>query len=186
VAADPEPRTPAPARPGRRAWLQAAAGAAVVAGLGREFPLHAHAQPARRAAPLAWPEITLLDGRVLEPADWQDTAAVVVFWATYCGFCQRHNVHLERLHRSLGDRPLRVLAMALDTDAGQVRHYMRQHGFSFAVSLDAARLRPLLSPRRIIPLTCTVDRQGRPLGCIPGEMAGDDVMELADRTLRGA
>lgn len=173
-------------RRSRRTWLQALAGTALIAGAGWEVPLHVRAaEPVPRPAPVAWPDLTLLDGPVLRAADWQDTAAIVVFWATYCGFCRRHNVHLDRLHRNLQGRPVRVLGMALDTDAELVRRYLRQHGFAFPVSLDAGRLRPLLTARRIIPNTCVVDRSGRQVRCIPGEMAEDDVMELGEVALRG-
>lgn len=192
MGAEREAAAPAEAaatsRRGRRAWLQAVAGTALVAGAGWEMPLHVRAQPAATppAEALAWPALTLLDGTVLQAADWQHTGAIVVFWATYCGFCRRHNVHLDRLHRSLRGQPVRVLGVALDTDAALVRRYLRQHGFDFPVTLDAARLRPLLTPRRIIPNTCVVDRSGRLVRCIPGEMAEDDVLELGGVALRSA
>lgn len=191
MGADSPGDTGARARRSRRAWLQAAAGTALVAGAGREMPLHVRAEPSSASAlprpePLAWPALTLLDGTLLRAADWRDTGAIVVFWATYCGFCRRHNVHLDRLHRSLRGQPVRVLGVALDTDAALVRRYLRQHGFDFPVTLDAARLRPLLTPRRIIPNTCVVDRSGRLVRCIPGEMAEDDVLELGGVALRSA
>jgi len=191
VGADGPGDTGARARRSRRTWLQAAAGTALVAGAGWEMPLHVRAEPSAapappRPEPLAWPALTLLDGTVLRAADWHDTAAIVVFWATYCGFCRRHNVHLDRLHRSLQGQPVRVLGVALDTDADVVRRYLRQHGFAFPVSLDAARLRALLTPRRIIPNTCVVDRSGRLVRCVPGEMAEDDVTELGSIALRSA
>jgi thiol-disulfide isomerase/thioredoxin len=188
VGAEREAAGGARAGRSRRAWLQAVAGTALVAGAGWEMPLHVRAQPAAasQAVPLSWPALTLLDGTVLRAADWQDTGAIVVFWATYCGFCRRHNVHLDRLHRSLQGQPVRVLGVALDTDAALVRRYLRQHGFDFPVTLDAARLRPLLTPRRIIPNTCVVDRSGRLVRCIPGEMAEDDVLELGGVALRSA
>ena len=44
---------------------------------------------------------------------------------------------------------------------------------------------PLLSsPRRAIPMTCTIDRQGRLIQAIPGEMFEDDVMDLATKLLQ--
>ena len=56
-------------------------------------------------------------------------------------------------------------------------------GWSFPVTLDGAVLGDALSPRRSVPLTVTVDRQGRLQEVIPGEMFEDDVMgflKLAD------
>ena len=53
--------------------------------------------------------------------------------------------------------------------------------------MDQAPLAAALSARRVIPLTVTVDRAGRLLQVIPGEMFEDDVLELlqlADKEVR--
>jgi len=127
---------------------------------------------------VAWPEIQLLDGGVLSPASWQGQAAVVVFWATYCPFCKRHNAHIDKLHRAIQGQPLRVLGVALDRDAAAVRQYMATNQYAFPVALDSGALRQRLTARRVIPMTCVVDRQGRLLQAIPGEMSEDDVLGL--------
>ena len=140
-------------------------------------------QLALQATPTAtvieWPPIQLLDGTVLSPQSWQGQAAVVVFWDTTCPFCKRHNAHVDKLFRSSTAQKLRVLALALDTDEGTVRRYMAANNFSFPVSVNGGKLRQLLTPRRVIPMTCTIDKQGRLLQAIPGEMFEEDVMELA-------
>lgn len=137
----------------------------------------ARAQP---AAPVTidWPALTLLDGRTWSPASWQGQAAVVVFWATYCPFCRRHNAHVDELNRRLQGRPARVLGVAVDSDAAGVRRYMAQHRFEFPVTLDDGTLRRRFTARNLIPMTCVVDRQGRLVQAIPGEMAQDDVLGL--------
>jgi thiol-disulfide isomerase/thioredoxin len=131
-----------------------------------------------------WPEIRLLDGSTLSPSSWRGQAAVLVFWATDCPFCQRHNAHVDKLHRAVQGQPLRVLGVALDNDATVVRRYMASHHYGFPVALDGGSLRQRLTPRRVIPMTCAIDRQGRLLQAIPGEMFEDDVLGLA-RVLQG-
>lgn len=143
------------------------------------WPVHARAG----AAPIRWPAITLLDGTHLGPAAWQGQPAVVVFWATYCAYCKRHNAHVEALHRASRGQ-LRVLGIALDREADTVRQTMARQGWGFPVALDDGSLRPLFTARRVIPMTCLIDRQGRLLQAIPGEMAADDVMGLAQQLLR--
>jgi thiol-disulfide isomerase/thioredoxin len=152
--------------------IRAAAGLAAAAAP----PLRAQA-----AAPseIDWPAMTLLDGSRLEPASWQGQPSVVVFWATYCAFCKRHNAHLDKLFRSPAAASLRILGVALDTDAQAVRRYMAANDYRFPVALEAGRLRARLTSRRIIPMTCLIDRQGRLVQAIPGEMAEDDVLALA-------
>jgi thiol-disulfide isomerase/thioredoxin len=105
---------------------------------------------------------------------------IVVFWSTTCPFCLRHNAHVEKLRRALGDRPVRILTVAREKDAAAVRAYLARHGYGFAVTLDQAAMAEALSTRRTIPLTVLVDARGRLKQVIPGEMFEEDVMELRD------
>jgi hypothetical protein len=141
-------------------------------------PLAAVARPAVSGDTLEWPPLRLLDGSVLAPSAWQDTAAVLVFWHTTCPFCKRQNAHVDKLFRSLGRRPLRVLGVALDQDETTVQRYLQDNRYGFAVTMDAARLRDRIAMRNVIPTTCLVDRNARLLQTIPGEMFEEDVMEL--------
>ena len=131
------------------------------------------------AAPvMAWPDIRLLDGSTLSSTSWQGQAAVVVFWATYCPYCKRHNAHVDRLHKTTHAQAVRVLGVALDSSAETVRRYMLGNGYQFPVTLDDGTLRKRFTTRRVIPMTCVLDRQGRLLQAIPGEMTEDDVLGL--------
>jgi thiol-disulfide isomerase/thioredoxin len=148
-------------------------------GLASVLPALAQAQSAEPGAPIDWPVISVLDGDKLDPASWRGKPAIVVFWATYCPYCKRHNAHIEKLYRATQGRSLRVLGVALDTDEGAVRRYMAVNGYSFPVALDGGVLRQRLTPRRVIPMTCVLDRLGRMVQAIPGEMAEDDVLGFA-------
>lgn len=141
-------------------------------------------RPARAAAPavgepVRWPRVTLLDGRSLEAAQLAGVATVVVFFATHCGYCQRHNRHVQKLVRATQGQPLQVVAAAHDRSAETVQAYLRRNGYSFAATLDERALHEALTPRRIIPLTCVIDRTGRLREVIPGEMFEEDVLGLA-------
>ena len=132
-----------------------------------------------QAAAVEWPPIELLDGNILTPESWRGQSAVVVFWETYCPYCKRHNAHVAKLYRATRGQGLRVLGVALDTDEGAVRRYMASNNFSFPVAMDGGGLRQRVTSRRVIPMTCVLDAQGRVVQSIPGEMAEDDVLELA-------
>jgi len=151
----------------------------MLATLGSALVLPAMTAPVESAPAVPWPSLALLDGSVLRPADWQDTAAVVVFWSTTCPFCRRHNEHVDKLHRATAGRPLRVLGVSIDRDESAVRRYLAERRYEFPVTLDAARLKPLFTARNVIPMTCTVDRGGRRVAVVPGEMFEEDVLELA-------
>jgi thiol-disulfide isomerase/thioredoxin len=143
--------------------------------------LPAWAQPAGPAPKtLVWPDITLLDGTVLPAAAWQDTAAVLVFWATHCPFCLRHNAHVEKLHRATAGKRLRVIGFATDRNAQTVQRYMQRQGYTFPVSLaDSEAMRARLGLGRTIPTTVGIGRDGRVGLALPGEMFEEDVLAMA-------
>lgn len=155
-------------------------------------PDHATAGELRPAADgpalgdaVRWPGVRLLDqepghaGARIDAAQLRDTAWVLVFFATDCPYCQRHNHHVQKLLRASRGQPLRVLGAALDHDPQIVRAYLQQQGFSFPVTMDAAPLRAALTRRQGVPLTVVVDRGGRLREVIPGEMFEEDVLALA-------
>lgn len=148
--------------------------AAGLAGLGL-----ATATGAERGQRVQWPEVRLLDGQGWGATQAQHCAVVVVFFSTTCPYCRRHNAHVNRLRHAQAGRPLQVLGVAADRDPAVVRRYLDQHGWQFAVTLDAAPLHAALSARRIMPLTCVVDRTGVLQEVIAGEMFEDDVLGLA-------
>jgi len=162
----------------RRDWL--------VAGAGVALSTVVRSEPADIGSVVRWPVIRLLDGGVLEPASWRGQPAMVVIWATWCPFCKRHNAHVDKLVGSAQGQGLRVLGIAMDTDESLVRQYMASNKYRFPVALDGGVLRRQLTAQRVIPMTCLIDRQGRLLQTIPGEMFEEDVMELAQALLKRA
>lgn len=141
------------------------------------------AAAAPAAALLEWPDLDWISGENVPRSELKGVPVVVVFWATYCAFCKRHNAHVDKLFRAMDPKRLRVLSVAVDSDAAGVRQYMAANGYRFPVALDAGKLRARLTDRRVIPMTCTVDRDGRPGLCIPGEMAEADLIGLSKLAL---
>jgi thiol-disulfide isomerase/thioredoxin len=136
-------------------------------------------------APIDWPEITLLDGRRRAPQSWAGAPVLVVFWATWCPYCLRHKQRVEQLFREVDPARLQVLGVAIDRDERRVRDHVRQQGLTFPNTVDQGGLRPRFTERRVLPLTCLVNAQGRVSLRIPGEMSADDVRALADRATAG-
>lgn len=128
---------------------------------------------------VAWPPISLLDGRaVVHPAPG-GAASIVVFFSTTCPFCARHNEHVQKLLERSRGLPLRVLAVAHDRQEAHVRTYLQRRALGFDVSLDHVPMRAALTPLKGIPITCAIDRQQRLREVIRGEMFEDDVLGLA-------
>jgi thiol-disulfide isomerase/thioredoxin len=131
----------------------------------------------RQGQAVAWPDVTLLDGTRWGAAQAQGKQVIVVFWSTTCPFCLRHNAHIEKLRRVATGRALEIITVARDKDPAAVKAYLARHGYGFQVTMAQDAMAAALSPRKVIPLTVTVDRQGRIGQVIPGEMFEDDVME---------
>ena len=153
-----------------------------VAGLAALYPLvgPSWAQP-QQGQPVAWPEVTLLEGSRWGPVQAQGKPVIVVFWSTTCPFCLRHNAHIEKLRRAAAGRPLEIITVARDRDPDAVKAYLTRHGYGFQVTMSQDAMAAALSRRKVIPLTVTVDRQGRLGQVIPGEMFEEDVMEWLPR-----
>ena len=161
----------------RRQWAMAALASAA-------WPW---AEAAPVPVPVAFPAQTrLLSGEVLGADAWVGQALLVVFWATHCPFCQRHNAKLHQLVQAMGDRAPKVLAVSSDRDVGAVQRYMRTHGYPFLVTLDAAPWQQALGVRRVLPTTVPINRQGERGLVMPGEMFEEDLAEMAAWTLGGA
>jgi peroxiredoxin len=150
----------------------------LLAGASAMLPSAGSANPLALGDAVPWPKLTLLNGDVVLPRQWQGQAAVLVFFATTCPYCRRHNEHVEKLHQAAQGLPLRVLAVAQDSNAEVVKTYVRQHRYHFPVTLDSIALRPLFSQRQIIPLTCVVDRASKLREVLPGEMFEEDLLEM--------
>lgn len=139
----------------------------------------ATAAPTPLGQAVAWPTVTLLDGRTLGAAELRGRAVVVTIFSTDCPYCLRHNRRLDRLARATREQPLTVLAAALDRDRSPVEAYLAREGHGFAVTMDGPALREVLTARQVKPITAVIDRRGVLRELIPGEMAEDDVMGLA-------
>jgi thiol-disulfide isomerase/thioredoxin len=138
----------------------------------------AQAAPALPGEAVQWPQVRLLDGSPWDGTHAGGKAVVAVFWSTTCPFCKRHNAHVDKLRQAAAGRALEIVTIAREADPQAVRRYVDRQGWQFAVTLDQASMRAALSTRNLIPLTVTVDRQGRLKQVIPGEMSEEDVLDL--------
>jgi thiol-disulfide isomerase/thioredoxin len=153
----------------RRRWL------ATLPAFGNVPAVMAQGEPPR----IDWPALVSVQGEPLQMLPGQGVPGVVVFWATWCAFCRRHNAHLDRLYREADPQRLRILSVATDRDPALVLRHLQATGWRFPVVMNEGRLMARFTPRRMVPMTCVLDAQGRLQQSIPGEMAEGDVMALA-------
>lgn len=158
----------------RRRTLAALAGTAL--GPAAWSPLRA--SPAAPGELVQWPQVTLLDGGPWGAAQAEGKAVVAVFWSVTCAYCRKHNAHIELLRQAAAGQPLELVTVVRENDPQAVQGIMSHQGWRFAVTLDNLPMSAALSMRKLTPITVTVDRRGRLMQVIPGEMSEDDVLGL--------
>lgn len=165
-------RTPLPPSTRRNRW--AAATLLALAGL-------ASADPAAEALFAACPSgvpASDLQGRPLDWAAWRQTPVLAVFWSPDCAFCQRHNAKLGALLQAMPGAA--VIGVAVDSTPQAAARAVQQRGYQFPVIADGTgpcAVRPQLTPRRLVPMTCWLGEAPVQPRCIPGEMSEDDLRD---------
>ncbi len=138
----------------------------------------AWASPTALVAPIDWSTLHLLDDKSDGPAHWAGLPVVVVFWATWCPFCKRHNVGVEKLYQHSRGQAFRVLGVTDETDRDKIENYVLANQIHFPIAMAPTAFRKQFTTRRVVPLTCLLGADHRLLQAVPGEMAQDDVMSL--------
>jgi thiol-disulfide isomerase/thioredoxin len=129
--------------------------------------------------PVAWTDITLLDGRVLPATTVAGRVVVVETWASWCPFCARQNPHFQALYAARAGRGLEFMTFSIDRDPDKARAYMAEHRYTFPAAMATAQSEKWFGPRRGLPEVHVVDRQGRIVFIEAQEMFPEDVRALA-------
>jgi thiol-disulfide isomerase/thioredoxin len=125
-----------------------------------------------------WTDVQLLDGRVLSAKTLRDNAVVVQIWASWCPFCGAQNPHVQKLFDAYRGRGLTVLAFSIDRTEQAAKDYLAQRGYTFNVAMHSPQVDRWFGPRRALPETYVVDRQGNVVFTHRGEMFPEDIAAL--------
>ena len=79
-----------------------------------------------------------LTGKAWTLKDLRGSVVLVNFWATWCPPCRKEMPDLETLYRRFHKQGLVVLSIS-DEDAGKVRTYLADKGYTYPVLLDPGR-----------------------------------------------
>lgn len=130
------------------------------------------------------PAMTLSDSSgqpVTIPAAWVGRPSLVNLWATWCAPCLKEMPDLQAFADAQGATGVRVVGIALD-DAAAVAAFLRQHGITYPVLLDAAGPADagvrLGNPAGVLPYSVLVSDDGRLLKTRIGPFT--DAAEIAE------
>lgn len=113
------------------------------------------------------PAMTLPDPdgkQVAIPAAWAGRTTLVNLWATWCAPCLKEMPDLQAFADAQGATGVQVVGIALD-DAAAVAAFLRQHGITYPVLVDAAGPADagvrLGNPAGVLPYSVLVLADGR-------------------------
>ncbi len=82
--------------------------------------------------------LTSLEGKTFTEKEMIGKATLVVFWASWCGTCQKELPKIHQLQKELSDRPFQVIAIGFSDTQQNIEGYVKKHPdtFSFPVFYD--------------------------------------------------
>lgn len=94
--------------------------------------------------------------------DYRGDVVVLNIWATWCIPCRTEMPSMEALHRELGPKGLKIVAVSVDNaDAGQaIRDFVSEYRLTFDVLHDQAGVIETLYRTTGVPETFVIDRRG--------------------------
>jgi thiol-disulfide isomerase/thioredoxin len=126
--------------------------------------------------PVMLPAVTLLDGTKVSAAQLTGKPVVVVFWASWCPYCAKHNPGVQKLVEAAKGTDLQVLTVTIDKDLSAARKYLAGKPYTFAATADVAAMEKALGSRRALPKTYVIDRTGKLAVFEAGEMFEEDLV----------
>ena len=100
--------------------------------------------------------------RVKTLADYKGEVVVLNIWATWCGPCRVEMPSIEALHRSLGPKGLKVVAVSVDDPGSEeaIREFAKEYALTFEILHDpSGKIRQLYQTTGV-PETFVIGRDG--------------------------
>ena len=142
---------------------------------------HKEAAPGKPA-----PDFTL--SRIGGPGELQlsslrGKAVVLNFWASWCSPCKREAPALQAASKTWGKRVV-VLGVDVNDFQGDARGFMRKYGLTYPVVHDNKNVTTPKYGLTGLPETFFLDRRGRIVEHVPGEVRAADLNSGVERALR--
>jgi peroxiredoxin len=180
----------------RTRWLELSAGVVLLGGAIGAAAYWGRAAPAGRAAafpvsrpaePIAAPDVELPDlaGKPVRLRDFRGRVVLLNLWATWCAPCREEMPALQTLARELGPRGLTVVGVNFKESAREVEPFVKEHGLTFPMLLDAEGRVSERYQVFALPVTFLVDRRGMLVGTVLGirDWVGSDARAYLDQLL---
>ena len=146
------------------------------------------AQGSRKEAAPGKPAPDFILSRIGGPGDLQlsslrGKAVVLNFWASWCSPCKREAPALQAVSKTWGKRVV-VLGVDVNDFQGDARGFMRKYGLTYPVVHDNKNVTTPKYGLTGLPETFFLDRRGRIVEHVPGEVRAADLNSGVERALR--
>ena len=141
---------------------------------------------AAKSSPTIAPDFTARDvqGRTFRLSDHLGKEVILLdFWATYCEPCKAEFPHLRALYEQSRDRGFLIVGIAMDgpESSAEVPAFVNRYSLTFPVVLDDdSSIAGLYNPKRSMPLSVLVDRNGHVVRVREGYNPGDERLVKED------
>jgi thiol-disulfide isomerase/thioredoxin len=138
-------------------------------------------------APKAQLSLRSIDGPHVRLSDYRGKVVVLNFWATWCAPCAAEIPMLVQAEKYYNPRGVVFIAASVDDRKSKksVPNFVNKYNVSFLVWLDATNRDLLrLGMGTAVPATAFLDREGRIVARVEGQMREDDLRERHDWLLR--
>ncbi len=134
----------------------------------------------------AAPDFTARDvgGKTFQLSDHFGKDVVLLdFWSTFCEPCKAEFPHLRAMYDAQRAKGLLVVGIAMDgpETVADVPAFVKRFELDFPVVTDEdSRIASLYNPKKSMPLSVLIDRQGRIVAVREGYNPGDEKLVEAD------
>jgi len=119
----------------------------------------------------------------LQLASLRGKAVVLNFWASWCSPCKKEAPALERAWTQHDGRVV-VLGVDVNDFSGDARKFMGKHGLTYPVVHDNKNITSPKYGLTGLPETFFVDRSGRVVGHVSGQVTASDLQSGIEEALR--
>ncbi|MGB5082302.1 MAG: TlpA disulfide reductase family protein [Burkholderiales bacterium] len=157
---------------GLRAWLLAAAAAALCALAGAAPAVGGELKPwsGGAAPPLVLRDLQDKEHRL---SDYRGKVVVLNFWATWCEPCREEMPSMQRLQDKLAGKPFAILAVDYGEGPARIREFLKKVPVRFTLLLDRDTSAASAWKVRVLPTSLVIDPEQRVRYSVIGDLEWD-------------
>lgn len=107
--------------------------------------------------------VTTLDGKTISKSSLEGKPTLLIFWASWCGTCQRELPNVKALYEQHKAKGLQAVAIGFQDDEANIREYVKAHPstFVFPAAYDLGHHVSTVFRARGTPTFVLLDAKGR-------------------------